>query len=212
MNDRSQCGDHDSEIAIIIRDSTPVESTLAGRRWEASKFAASLRRQIFRKHLGLIPPQKCDRPDANFEPITVSPGNAYDWGSREDQLVADPLSEDFLRQWNWTARINTEVFEKVFQPVPTDQVRNWKQYDEYYSRFFGQEAGDKDPNKPPSKYKWGHVVAEKFSSGDQGASEVKEELAKIKGTLVGMPLLFLKDEDIAQEGVGLNAFTEEIYT
>jgi phospholipase D1/2 len=27
-----------------------------------------------------------------------------------------------------------------------------------------------------------------------------------------MPLLFLKEEDIAQEGVGLNALTEEIYT
>ncbi len=31
-------------------------------------------------------------------------------------------------------------------------------------------------------------------------------------TLVEMPLLFLKKEDIAQEGLGLNAFTEEVYT
>jgi phospholipase D1/2 len=37
-------------------------------------------------------------------------------------------------------------------------------------------------------------------------------LSTIKGTLVEMPLLFLKEEDIAQEGVGLNALTEEIYT
>ena len=34
----------------------------------------------------------------------------------------------------------------------------------------------------------------------------------MKGTLVEMPLLFLIKEDIAKEGVGLNAFTEEVYT
>jgi phospholipase D1/2 len=37
-------------------------------------------------------------------------------------------------------------------------------------------------------------------------------LSTIKGTLVEMPLLFLKEEDIAKEGVGLNALTEELYT
>ncbi len=42
--------------------------------------------------------------------------------------------------------------------------------------------------------------------------EVKEVLSTIRGTLVEMPLLFLKEEDIAKEGVGLNAFTEELYT
>jgi phospholipase D1/2 len=154
----------------------------------------------------------CDRPDANFEPITTHSTNAYDWDSPEDRLVADPLSEEFLSRWNWTARTNTEAFGKVFHPVPVDSVRNWKEYEEYYSRFFAQEAGDKDPNKPPSRYKWGHVVAENFSPGEQGVREVKEELAKIRGTLVEMPLKFLKEEDIAQEGIGLNAFTEEIYS
>jgi phospholipase D1/2 len=64
----------------------------------------------------------------------------------------------------------------------------------------------------PSLYKWGHVVAENFSQGDQGIREVKEVLSTIKGTLVEMPLLFLKEEDIAKEGVGLNALTEELYT
>ncbi|KAK3061998.1 hypothetical protein LTS18_004090, partial [Coniosporium uncinatum] len=61
-------------------------------------------------------------------------------------------------------------------------------------------------------YMWGHVVAEEFSPGAQGAREVKEVLSRIRGTLVEMPLLFLKEEDIAKEGLGLNAFTEEVYT
>jgi phospholipase D1/2 len=210
MNDRSQLGDHDSEIAIIVRDTETVESYMDGRPWPAAKFAASLRRQIFRKHLGLLKHQDFDRPDANFEPIGVP--NAYDWGSEEDRQVADPISDDFWGLWNWRAKTNTDAFAKVFHPVPYDGVRNWKQYDEYYERFFHEEAGDKDKAKKPSQYKWGHVVAEEFAQGEQGVREVKEVLSTIKGTLVEMPLLFLKDEDIAKEGVGLNAFTEELYT
>lgn len=209
LNDRSQLGDHDSEIAIIVRDNDTVESYMDGRQWRAGKFAASLRRQIFRKHLGLLRPQNMEHPDQNFEPIGVP--NVYDWDSEEDRQVVDPLSEEFQNLWNWRAKKNTDAFGKVFHPVPSDEVQNWRQYDDYYSRFFGQEEGDKEKKKP-SLYKIGHVVAENFSGGEQGVREVKEVLSTIRGTLVEMPLLFLKEEDIAKEGVGLNAFTEELYT
>lgn len=211
LNDRSQLGDHDSEIAICIEDPREIDSYMAGRPWRATEFAASLRRQLFRKHLGLLPAQDFTRPDRNFEPIGVP--NTYDWGSREDEAVIDPLSLDFLSLWNTTARTNTEAFERVFHPVPSDKVHNWKQYDEYFSRFFptGKDAKEKrgkDAEKP-SQWKLGHVVAEEFPDG---VAEVKDVLSMIRGTLVEMPLLFLKDEDIAKEGLTLNAMTEEIYT
>ncbi|KAF1849313.1 phospholipase D/nuclease [Cucurbitaria berberidis CBS 394.84] len=209
LNDRSQLGDHDSEIAVIIRDPDSIESYMDGRPWRASKFASSLRREIFRKHLGLLKPQDMEHPDPNYEPVGIP--NVYDWGSNEDRQVADPLSDEFQNLWNWRANTNTQAFGKLFHPVPSDEVRNWKQYDEYYSRFFGQDEKAKE-NKKPSLYKWGHVVAENFSQGEQGVREVKEVLSTIKGTLVEMPLLFLKEEDIAQEGMGLNAITEELYT
>ncbi|KAG9519008.1 phospholipase D/nuclease, partial [Aureobasidium melanogenum] len=211
LNDRSQLGNHDSEIAICIEDPREIDSYMAGRPWRATEFAASLRRQLFRKHLGLLPPQDFTRPDRNFEPIGVP--NAYDWGSREDEAVVDPLSLDFLSLWNTTARTNTEAFERVFHPVPSDKVRNWKQYDKYFSRFFptGKDAKEekgKDAEKP-SQWKLGHVVAEDFPGG---VAEVKDVLSMVRGTLVEMPLLFLKEEDIAKEGLTLNAMTEEIYT
>lgn len=206
LNDRSQLGDHDSEIAVIVEDSTPVESYMGGQPWRASKFAASLRRQLFRKHLGLLKPQDIQRPDENFEPIGVP--NVYDWGSEPDSIVVDPLASDFLTLWFQRAKTNTDAFARVFHPVPYDGVRTWKEYDEYYGRFFKQEEKEKGGEKL-SKYKWGHVVAEEFPGG---VREVKEVLSTIKGTLVEMPLLFLKEEDIAQEGLGLNAFTEEVYT
>lgn len=209
LNDRSQLGDHDSEIAIIIRDADMIDSSMDGRPYQVSRFASSLRREIFRKHLGLLKHQPIDAIDDNWQPVSVP--QVYDWGSEMDNQVADPLSDEFQNLWNWRANTNTQAFGKIFHPVPSDEVRNWKQYDEYYSRFFGQSEQDKE-NKKPSLYKWGHVVAENFSQGEQGVQEVKEVLSSIRGNLVEMPLLFLKEEDIAKEGVGLNAITEEIYT
>ena len=194
LNDRSQLGDHDSEIAILVEDPTPLPSTLNGRPWRASKFAATLRRQLFRKHLGLIPAQDMTRPNANFAPVGSGGENVYDFGSEEDQLVVDPLSDGFQRLWNSRARINTEVFGKVFHPVPHDDVRTWKDYDAFYSHFFkgadtqataggaksaeteiGIETGTEEggerglkPKPKPSKYKWGHAVAENFAPGPEG--------------------------------------------
>lgn len=214
-----------------------------GQPWKASKFAASLRRYLFRKHLGLVRPQDPAIPDANYEPVGTP--NEYDWGSEQDQIVADPLSDNFLSLWYTQARTNTEAFHKVFRPVPTDHVRNWRQYDDYYTRYFGIHDGSNannnsnntlsDRTNDPTgagkttlntdssaknqsegaqkpKYEWGHVVAELFSPGAKGAAEVKEILSQVRGSLVEMPLLFLKDEDIAKEGLGLNAFTEDVYT
>lgn len=212
MNDRSQLGDHDSEIAMVIEDQKQIDSEMGGRPWRASAFAASLRRQIFRKHLGLLRPQDMEKPDANYMPI--GDPNIYDWGSREDRIVTDPLSPDFMSLWKGTAAENTKAFAKVFHPVPDDSVRNWKQYDDYYERFFKPEEAQKEGKQMerPSTWKWGHVVREEFAPGAQGLSEVKEILSKVRGNLVEMPLMFLKEEDIAKEGLSLNALTEEVYT
>ncbi|KAG8530252.1 uncharacterized protein KY384_004753 [Bacidia gigantensis] len=213
LNDRSQLGEHDSEIAIIIEDPNSIDSMMNGRPHRAARFAATLRRQLFRKHLGLIPAQDMDRPDQNFSPIGFAP-NKYDYGSPEDQWVVDPLSDDFLNFWNSRAKINTDVFGRVFHPVPHDCVRTWQDYDDFYEHFFkgAEKEAEKGAAKKPSKYMWGHVVADEFAPGEEGARQVKEELSKIRGTLVEMPLLFLIKEDIAKEGAALNAFTEEVYT
>ncbi|KAL8647750.1 MAG: hypothetical protein Q9226_006305 [Calogaya cf. arnoldii] len=213
LNDRSQNGNHDSEIAIIVEDPTPIDSFMDGRPWRATKFAATLRRQLFRKHLGLLRAQDMQRPDANFESIGVP--NIYDFGSSEDRLVVDPLSDNFINLWNSRAHQNTVAFGRAFHPVPHDDVRTWKDYDNFYASFFKKSekgADGKELRKLPARYEWGHVVAENFSQGQQGIVELKELLSTIKGTLVEMPLLFLIKEDIAKEGVSLNAFTEEVYT
>ncbi|KAI8958706.1 phospholipase D/nuclease [Daldinia sp. FL1419] len=220
LNDRSQLGTHDSEIAVIIEDPEPIDSSMNGRPYTASRFATSLRRQLYRKHLGLLPDQRWDQPNANWTPVDRDP-QQYDWGSPSDRLVEDPMSEDFWRLWTDTARTNTEVFTKVFHPVPNDHVRTWEQYEDFFSRHFtvpGNEDEDEEKHKfghgrddeQQSKVEYGHVVREEFPGG---VAEVKDWLSRVRGTLVEMPLEFLIEvEDLAKNGLSLNAFTDQIYT
>ncbi|KAI1276036.1 phospholipase [Xylaria sp. FL0933] len=209
LNDRSQLGTHDSEIAVVIEDQDLVESRMDGRPYRASRFATSLRRQIWRKHLGWLPDQRWDQPNRNWTPVTRDP-QEYDWGSEADRAVEDPMSDDFWRSWARTARTNTEVFSKVFHNVPNDNVRTWADYDEFFSRhFIIPGANSKDQDKR-GRVEYGHVVRDEFPGG---VAEVKEWLSRIRGTLVEMPLDFLIEvKDLAKEGLSLNAFTDEIYT
>ena len=48
INDRSQKGDGDSEIALVVEDNEVLQTTMAGRPYAAAKFAATLRRRLYR--------------------------------------------------------------------------------------------------------------------------------------------------------------------
>jgi len=207
LNDRSQLGYHDSEIAVVIEDTATVDSVMNGQPFQASKFATELRRQVFRKHLGLIPFQDWKTPDANFMPLDRDP-NAYDWDSPGDLLVRDVLSEEFTRLWHDTAAANTEVFVKAFHCVPADNVRNWGQYEEFFTNLFVSPDAEGKYTSAENKYQYGHVVRNEFPGG---VEELKEWLDRVRGSLVEMPLSFMDEVDFAS-GMSLNAFTEEIYT
>lgn len=212
LNDRSQLGTHDSEIALVIEDPTTIDSNMNGEPWKASRFAASLRRELTRKHLGLLKAQDYTRPNANCEPVGVP--NEFDLTCPESQVVADPLSDTFQSLWNTQARRNTEVYRKVFNVVPDDYVRSWDAYKEFFEYNFRKADIEAEGKRVirPSKYEWGHVVRDNFAPGPEGVQQVKEQLSQVKGTLVEMPLMFLIEEDIAREGLELNGLTEEIYT
>ncbi|KAK3820690.1 MAG: hypothetical protein JOS17DRAFT_688354, partial [Linnemannia elongata] len=54
INDRSQVGFRDSEIAIIIEDTDMVDSRMNGEPYQAGKLAHALRTDLFKEHLGLL--------------------------------------------------------------------------------------------------------------------------------------------------------------
>ncbi|KAF9345053.1 hypothetical protein BGX26_003605 [Mortierella sp. AD094] len=55
INDRSQVGFRDSEIAIVIEDTDMVPSKMNGVEYKAGKLAHGLRTDLFKEHLGLLP-------------------------------------------------------------------------------------------------------------------------------------------------------------
>ncbi|TBU21722.1 phospholipase D/nuclease [Dichomitus squalens] len=185
LNDRSQKGDGDSEIALVIEDEDLIESSMDGEPYTAARFAATLRRKLYREHLGLIPPQFCtadERPDS-FMRAAPHP-NDDETEDDEDRAVADPLADSTHDLWNGTARKNREIFTEIFRPVPTNLIRSWSQYDNYV------------PNVMT-----GHVVP------DVPLSRVKERLSQVRGALVECPMDFLIDEKGFVEGpdwTGLN--------
>lgn len=51
INDRSQKGDGDSEICLVVEDTDMIQSTMNGEPYDVSRFASSLRRKLYRgKH------------------------------------------------------------------------------------------------------------------------------------------------------------------
>ncbi|KAA1473211.1 phospholipase D/nuclease [Dentipellis sp. KUC8613] len=186
LNDRSQKGDGDSEIALVVEDDDLLESTMNGEPVRVSRFAASLRRKLYRQHLGLIRPHVCtERKEHTTSFMRAAPvPNDDEFDDDDDRLVADPLLEETLELWHTTARRNREIFTELFRPVPTNLVRDWKAYDTYVP-----------------KVKTGHVVP------GIPLERVKDRLARVKGALVEAPLDFLIDQKDFVEGpdwVGLN--------
>ena len=53
INERSQRGDRDSELACVIRDTDMVDSTMAGKPYKVGRFAHTLRIRLMREHLGV---------------------------------------------------------------------------------------------------------------------------------------------------------------
>src|SRR5882762_9505231 len=124
-------GDGDSEIALVVEDDDLIDCTMDGQTYPVARFAATLRRALFKEHLGLISPQNCEGPGeqvTSFMRCAPVP-NEDQTGDHYDRLVADPLADSTLQLWNDTARKNREVFTELFRPVPTNLVRDWKAYD-----------------------------------------------------------------------------------
>ncbi|PAV14831.1 phospholipase D nuclease [Pyrrhoderma noxium] len=173
INDRSQKGDGDSEIALIVEDNEMIETTMDGRPYMAARFAATLRRQLYKEHLGLIPPQDCqsrhEQVTAAMRPAPIP--NEDETDSREDELVADPLADETLDLFDSTAKKNRAIFTEIFRPVPTNLVRDWKAYENYLP-----------------KVKTGHLAP------GVTLDRAKELLNGVRGALVDSPLDFLIDE------------------
>lgn len=140
INDRSMKGTRDDEIAIRVED-------LQYGRNREGMFVGSLRRRLFREHLGLM--------DGNPKTILN---------------IDNPASDAFYKDvWLNVATKNTDIFEKVFSCIPSDDVKTFAQLEERLNKVdrFG-------PSYP----------------------DAVQQLEEIRGHLVLLPLYFLSEEDL----------------
>ncbi|KAG5952368.1 hypothetical protein E4U58_000815 [Claviceps cyperi] len=193
LNDRSQLGDHDSELSIVMEDTRKIQTTMDGKPYEAGYHAATLRRFVWREHLGLLPPQELDaKDDVNAQPPNVKPENdVFDQDDTWD-FVADPLSDKVWDTWMGNAEKNTKIFRNVFHADPDDHIKNFDDYDRYL---------------PPRGVKAGHIY-DQFMPPE----EARAKLSQVRGHLVCMPMQFLQDAEMAEWGLQVNAITESVYT
>lgn len=89
INDRSMLGTRDSEMAVIVQDTQKFPVKMAGKDHMAGSFAASLRRTLFREHLGI--------------------------GEQDTEIdLRDPVCDEFYKNvWFHRATVNTTIYHKV---------------------------------------------------------------------------------------------------
>ncbi|KAL8746040.1 MAG: hypothetical protein Q9190_001907 [Brigantiaea leucoxantha] len=193
INDRSQLGIHDSELSIVMEDYNTIDSIMDGQPFKAGHHAATLRRLLWREHLGLLPAQTLDaKDDPNAQPPDVCPNDIME--GPEYDFVADPMSDQLWNMWTSNADTNTQIFRHLFRADPDDNIKNFDDYEAFLPRH--------------SKFRQGHL-----HDPFMPAEEVRQKLDQIKGHLVWMPLEFLRDEKaMAEKGLQVNAYTESIYT
>lgn len=119
INDRSQMGIHDSELSIVMEDTTFFDSTMDGQPFKAGRHAATLRRYLWREHLGLLASQTMDATnDPNAQPPDVCDNDPIE--GKEYEFVADPLSDQVWDMWTNNATKNTGLFRQLFRADPDD--------------------------------------------------------------------------------------------
>jgi len=122
INDRSQFGFHDSELSIVMEDYDQMDSTMDGQPYRAGRHAATLRRILWREHLGLLPPQDLDGSnDPNAQP--PEDGLNENLEGKEYEFVSDPLSDKVWDMWCGNATTNTEVFREIFHADPDNNSK-----------------------------------------------------------------------------------------
>lgn len=158
-----------------------------GKPYRASRLAATLRRQLWREHLGLLPAQDYDASKhPNAQPPNVCLNEILE--GPENDFVTDPLNDDLWKTWTEQATTNTEVYRMLFRADPDDNIRTFEEYDNF---------------RPQGGIKEGHLF-----DPYQPVKDVREKLDQIKGHLVWMPLDFLKDAEMAEPGLAVNQITE----
>ncbi|CAF4949483.1 unnamed protein product [Pieris macdunnoughi] len=157
INDRSMIGTRDSEIAVLLQDETFEDGVMNSKPFPVGRVAGALRKKLFREHLCLL--------DLDMEQMGIN--------------IDDPCAEQFyINIWKNTSKKNTEIYEEVFHPLPTDAVHTFAELKRYQEEN-SETLWRKDP------------------------ALANRKIDLIQGHLVDLPLDFLCNETLTPRNTSM---------
>ncbi|RLN51367.1 hypothetical protein BBJ29_000682 [Phytophthora kernoviae] len=209
VNERSMCGDRDSEIAVLVEDHEMEEEiAIADGTYHVGKFAHSFRMKLFEEHFGITP---------------------------NDSLYGkyrDPVSKDAWYSMQEQAMKNHQIYDSVFGCLPSDSVTTFSQIDEHIQSAQLLDTSGRGADEAVAAAMGSGITETTSNNGDlsrrsslgdgpaspQGStrgrksafsgamnvnmresrhiSEQKHELGSVRGHIVYFPLKFLVDEQL----------------
>lgn len=120
INDRSLLGPRDSELAVIVRDGTPVSVALDGKcEQQVSKAVHELRVNLWKKHFGLSLAGKSRvLAAAELKPYLAEPAAEQTW------MAIQALAQD-----------NSQAYEAAFNSIPQNRSQTQVVPDSLRSRY-----------------------------------------------------------------------------
>ena len=103
INDRSMLGIRDSEFAVIMEEDLNYDSIMDNKIFNASNYAASLRKNLMSEHLN----------------INVN-----------DKILEDPLNDKLWNLMKSKAENNTLIYDKIFDCFPHNKFNDFKKLKE----------------------------------------------------------------------------------
>ncbi len=94
-------GSRDSEFAVIMEEDKNYVSTMDGKRFMASQYAITLRKQIMAEHFGR---------------------------EIDDKILDDPLNDELWNEMITRAQVNTIIYRDIFNCFPDNEINTFENF------------------------------------------------------------------------------------
>jgi phospholipase D1/2 len=159
INERSQLGNRDSEVAAVVRDTDTVDTTMNGEPYKAGNFCHTLRMRLMREHLG-VDVDILDIVERRFNKLEEL---AKSTKTGTDSKTTESKNKEFEVRSSMVELASRDVLN---QPDGTNKWKNFKtakesdaSVDPHDVQFQKINQSDKKQNLPPHLQEKSHEPA-----------------------------------------------------